>query len=116
MRRDMDLIRSILFEVEKQPVNQPWTARPLAGYSKNEVIYHVQLAEDQGLVDARIAPGSEDAVVLRLTNNGHEFLDAARSDAIWAKAKEMAKEATGTVTLQALTLALKKVIDRLMNS
>jgi hypothetical protein len=86
----------------------------MAGYSRNEVIYHVIMATDQGLVDARIAPGSEDAVVLRLTNSGHEFLEAARSDTVWVKAKEMAMKATGSVTLQALTLALPKVIDHLM--
>jgi hypothetical protein len=116
MKRDVDLIRAILIEVEKQPVNQRWRAEPLLGYSREEVIYHVILASDQNLVDARVAPSSTDAMVLRLTNNGHEFLDAARIDTVWAKAKDMVIKATGTLTLQAITMALPKVIERLMNS
>jgi hypothetical protein len=46
MKRDVDLVRQILIEVESQPVNQFWTAKPLLGYSREEVVYHVKLAAD----------------------------------------------------------------------
>jgi len=110
MKRDMDLLRDILMRVEEQPVNQPWPAQPLLGYSLEEVVYHVKLAMDASLVDGRIAPGDHHAMVLRLTNGGHEFLEAARSDTIWEKAKALALSTTGTLTLEALKLALAKVI------
>jgi hypothetical protein len=114
MKRDMDLLRAILLEVEQQHVNEPWSAMPLMGYSLEEVVYHIQLAHDSGLVDARIAPGAHHAVVIRLTHEGHEFLDAARNDNIWSKAKAMAKSATGAITLEALKAALPKIIEQLM--
>ena len=114
LKRDMDLLRAILIEVEKLPPNQRWVTEPLLGYSREEVVYHVKLAQDQGLVDARFAPSGTQAIVLRLTNAGHEFLDAAKNDTVWEKAKELAKNATGTLTLEALKLALPKVIEHLM--
>jgi hypothetical protein len=110
----MDLLREILIEIEKLPPNQRWATEPLLGYSREEVVYHVKLAQDDDLVDARFAPSGTQAVVFRLTNAGHEFLDAARNDTVWEKAKELAKSATGTLTVQALKLALAKVIAHMM--
>ncbi len=48
------------------------------------------LLHEAGLIDAEKLT-SADGVCgkpKRLTYNGHEFLDAARSDAVWRKAKE----------------------------
>ncbi len=37
---------------------------------------------------------------------GHEFLDAARSDTIWSKAKATVMKNAGTLTLEALKATL----------
>jgi DNA polymerase III delta subunit len=41
---------------------------------------------------------------------GHAFLESARKDTIWQKAKEMAMKQTGGLSILALTEALKAVI------
>ena len=40
----------------------------------------------------------------RLTYAGHQFLDAARSDTVWQKAKSLVAKSTGTLTLEGLKL------------
>src|SRR5450432_1997113 len=105
MKRDMDLIRTILLEVEKS-TSPGGRQIKLPDHSREELYYNAQLAQDAGLIDARFAPGSTDFHVLRLTNAGHEFLEAARNDTLWAKAKEIAIKKTGTLTAEGVKVAL----------
>jgi hypothetical protein len=48
-----------------------------------------------------------------LTYAGHEFLDSARSDTVWNKAKEKLLSTSGTITLEALKVLLPKMIIKL---
>ena len=53
MKRDMDLCRTILFEVEKFPFRTDWINLKIDGYSKAEIAYHVMILNQAGLIDAR---------------------------------------------------------------
>lgn len=91
MKRDMDIIRSILINAEND--KYPYGARvQLDGVSDEVCAYHVALMQDAGLVDARIlkSVGSPHAAAMihRLTSSGHDFCDGIRNDTIWNKAKE----------------------------
>ncbi len=109
MKRDMDLIRAILLEVEKSP--SPGGSRiEIPGRAREELYYNAQLAQEAGLIDARFLPNSDEFHVLRLTYAGHEFLDAARNDTLWVKAKETVTKNTGTLTLEGLKIALSTLI------
>jgi hypothetical protein len=113
MKRDMDLIRAILLEVEKSP--SPGGSRiEILGHSREELYYNAQQAQDAGLIDARFLPNSDEFHVLRLTYAGHEFLDAARNDTLWAKAKETVIKNTGTLTLEGVKIALSTLIKHAM--
>jgi len=88
MKRDMDLIREILLETEKMPAMEMWGAVPLLGYDLAEVVVHVELAYDAGLVDARVLRGiPPDACVLGITNSGYDFLEASKHKTLWEEAK-----------------------------
>ena len=52
----------------------------------------------------------------RLTYSGHQFLDAARSDTVWQKAKSWTLKTTGTLTLEGLKLAFPHVLKALIQS
>jgi hypothetical protein len=105
----MDLIRTILMEVEKSP--PPSGCRiEIAGHSPEELYYNAKQAQDAGLIDARFLPNSTEFHVLRLTYGGHEFLDAARNDTMWAKAKETVTKNTGALTLEGLKIVLATFI------
>jgi two-component sensor histidine kinase len=50
-------------------------------------------------------------VVLRLTNEGHDFLAAAKEETRWAKAKDVVRKSIGTITLTALKTALNELVQ-----
>ncbi len=111
MKRDMDLIREILLEVEKCP-SLGGCRIEIPGHSQEEGYYNAQLAQEAGLIDARFVPGSTDFHVFRLTYAGHEFLEAARNDTLWTKAKETVIRNTGALTLEGLKTALPILIRK----
>lgn len=105
MKRDMDLIRSILLQIEESDACDGLngiTDIRVDGYSHEYVSYHVQLLEGSGLIKAREMGhrmwGDRaiiDWFVASLTWEGHEFLDAARNDERWKQAKAVADKAGG---------------------
>ncbi|SNR24860.1 DUF2513 domain-containing protein [Puniceibacterium sediminis] len=91
MKRDDDLIRDLLFKYEG---DADWIALMPGGTSSStgqeeKEHYHVLLMSDQGLVTS-VGPDS-----FRVTASGHDYINAIRSDTIWRKAKEGAKEIGG---------------------
>jgi hypothetical protein len=114
MKRDMDLMRAILMEVEKIPYDGGGHEIHILERSAQEIYYHVMLLHEAQLIEALDLSG-DDYVLwrpTRLTNAGHEFLDAARADTMWAKAKDRAFKSTGTITLEALKIALGALIKQ----
>jgi hypothetical protein len=114
MKRDLDLIRQILLEVEKNDNYLKTIAIQAEGYSPEQVSYHVMLLAKAGLVSANLAKqpqsGGEAWYPKSLTWEGHEFLDATRNGTIWhqlkAKLKDQGIDAPLSVVQQ---LALKLV-------
>ena len=88
MKRDMDLIRKILLWLEL-PDTKPFVD---VGHSVEQIRYHNYLLVDAGLangVDVSDLSNPEPEYELTsLTWKGHEFLDAARSETNWKRAKE----------------------------
>lgn len=112
MKRDMDLFRKVLFEVEAIPPDMVhWMQFTVEGYSQDEVAYHARLAHDAGFILARFLPGTNDFAVQRLTYAGTEFLDAARSDTLWHKAKQTLLKNAGVLTVEGLKLALSHLME-----
>ncbi|HLW83304.1 MAG TPA: DUF2513 domain-containing protein [Candidatus Acidoferrales bacterium] len=70
MKRDMDLIREILLEVEKSPSLEGCQVK-IPHRNPEELYYNALQARDAGLIEAKFAPGSPDFHVLRLTYEGH---------------------------------------------
>ncbi|MBV9852527.1 MAG: DUF2513 domain-containing protein [Armatimonadetes bacterium] len=59
-----------------------------------ELAYHVKLLSQAGLIDVKhwqTGDGNEVWLPKTLTWQGHEFLDAARNDTTWNKAKGQSK-------------------------
>ena len=86
MKRDMELIRLLLLEVE-----QGEAPPELVQYQETDILYHYALMVDAGLIIASLLPETgvpESVSVSRLTWAGHDFLDATRDSKIWKLAKE----------------------------
>jgi hypothetical protein len=74
-----------------------------------------RLASQACFIVARFMDDStKDFVVRELTYSGHEFLDAARSDTLWATAKEKMMESTGALTIEGLKGVLRQEIKAVL--
>jgi len=93
MKRDIDLCRKILKEIES--IEDPWGPGEnprIQDYDTGKISYHVKLLSEAGLIEAQdvSSMGADGFEYLagNLTWDGHEFLDASNDDTIWDTAKE----------------------------
>lgn len=95
MKRDMELVRSILLEVEScTGLPQSIPKIEIADHEGVAIDHHINILRDAALVDWEAADetaGMERREFrgLRLTWQGHEFLDNARNEGVWRRVKDM---------------------------
>ena len=112
MKRNMDLVRQILLEIEDVE-NGKEIKLDIPDYGKEEIGLHVELMIEYELIKG-IAKTSHDGPahripayrIERMTWKGHDFLEAARKDTLWNRAKEKCLEATGGLAFDALKACL----------
>ena len=111
MNRDMDLIREILLAIEQSGEDPGWLELDLPGRTKKDVSYQVMLLDQAGLIKALdLSTKGETGFEWQpksLTWQGHEFLDAARDETIWRKAKSRMAETTGGLGLDVFRALLE---------
>jgi DNA-binding HxlR family transcriptional regulator len=112
MKRDFDLIRSVLFQVEALPAGEAITQltvdRP--GISGPMLMEHLQIMIEEGLIEGEVLSVSQCAFgIYRLTWKGHDFLDTARSDTVWHQAKEKIVKAGGSASLEVFKAVLTQI-------
>jgi len=87
MKRDMEMIRQILIDLEAHDIS-----KPCLQVSDANAAYQIALMKEAGLVEAAILKNQQglphSAVLLRLTWAGHDFLDSSRDSKIWKMAVE----------------------------
>ena len=120
MKRDMDLCREILFEVERWQTTLAPTEVEIEGYTEEEVGYNAWLLADEGLIEGQDISGLGHSVHRYaprcLTYKGHEFLEHARDATRWKKAKEKIMGLSGAMTTQAMLAVLKQLIAKELGS
>lgn len=112
MKRDADVVRNILLATEAMPAGEYLAELP--GVDAENFAFHVSILIEAGFVDGRVQTflgGGSHAVVLRLTWAGCDFLDAARSDTLWAKAKTSVIKPSASWTFDLLKEWLKAEIS-----
>ena len=100
MRRDPDLIRKLLFHFESKPDYSAETCPSIEGYGEQEIKYHMLLLAQAGFLDHEPSRSeTSDRIIsvlgFGLTWHGQEFLDAARDDSRWNRAKQNVLGAAG---------------------
>src|SRR5262249_54163060 len=97
MKRDMDLIRQILLAVEdRQETEIPFFVE-VAGYSDEQMSYHIRILGEAGLLKA-VELGRWEAQ--SLTWAGHDWIDATRNDSTWHKVKATARDRGVSLTFE----------------
>lgn len=111
MKRDMDLVRKIAFALEEHEHGYAPSLK-LDGYTDEQIGHHVYLMMQEKLVEADDAThgghASPVAEARSLTWKGHEFIQLARSDTLWNKAKATVREKTGGLVFGVLFEYLKQ--------
>ena len=98
MKRDMDLVRRILFFIEENyKPGQMWIREIVLEDCDVEVIAeHIRLMYDAGLLqdikDISTLGGGTRYWVGNLSNEGYDLLDGIREDTTWNKTKTEIKE------------------------
>ena len=116
MKRDIDLIRKILKTVENSD-DAYVKIKTIPGYESedNTVIYHLSLLFEAGLIDADVETDDDGVECfcgnVWLTWNGHEFLDAAKNEMVWSKAKSILKDRGVVLPFRLFQSLLFKLID-----
>lgn len=108
MKRDLELIRKLLFELEKYPVK----IDPLFDYSikiknisKEVIDYHLLLMKQANFISGIIQRSIINKQItvhydsLEITWDGFEFLDTIRQNKVWKYLKEKAKNSDIPFTL-----------------
>lgn len=105
MRRDLDLVRSILIYVEKAEDEVDAEDLVTDSWPFETVAYHIRLMAHHGLVD--LSDDTRDMngetlslTVSGLTWDGQDYPDAIRDPKVWAKVKKTVKEAIGSTTFE----------------
>ena len=110
MIRDWDLIRKILLQLEEHKNGPVTTAPVIENYTSDEIAYALTIMNDAKFFVATETkrPGSKYPGIMptRLTWEGHDFLDAARDEDRWNKAKKIITEMGGNVPFDVLNTIL----------
>lgn len=92
MKRDMNLVRLILLEIEEKYRSTVIYDLTIDGYDAETVAYHCKILYDAGLISDYGAQYAGDEIDLfgvgSLTWDGNDFLEKIRDNSQWKKVKE----------------------------
>ena len=116
MKRDMELIRRILLEIEtNDQVKLPDIPADL-------LAHHILLLNEEGLIKGLVAAECLNGPPIlqqlmsyvRLTSKGHDFLGSIRDESVWKKTKEKFAEVGGGISVSlVMTIATEYVKEKL---
>ena len=120
MKRNMDLIRTILLRVEElgDPGLEPETTDSLfKDYDPTEVNHHIKILEQDKYLFAYTRPlvtGSFKIkwIIEGMTMEGHEFVEASRDNERWEQAKKTVFSKVGSFVLDSILQVLLQLVRK----
>ncbi len=116
MKLNVDCMRDIMLEAEKQPLNEELTfhdlKKVLPNYSEDELAYTCIKLSEAGLIKALIINADNLTIVefiSDITYEGHQFLANIHSDNIWGKTKSILGEIGSTSVSTVIQVAANVV-------
>ncbi|MGI1660137.1 MAG: DUF2513 domain-containing protein [Desulfitobacterium sp.] len=106
MKRDMDLVRLILLEIEDKYRSTAIYDLAIEGYDTETVAYHCKILYEAGLISNYKAQYADNEIygfgVGSLTWDGNDFLEKIRDDSQWKKVKD-------TITRKGLPMVIETI-------
>lgn len=121
MKRDMDLVRTILLALADSD-GPLWSTELVTDeYSRDVIGYHFLILDEAGLIIANVKAADNDpyyiAVASRLTWEGNDFLDAVRDESIWRRVRSTIGKITGGASFEVFkTVASSLALDAIKSS
>ncbi len=114
MKRDMNLIRQIVLDLEKRDFGTTSDDIVIEGYTEYQITYHCELLFDVGYVVGYDVStrGHKALAIQRLTSLGHDFADASRNESNWKKTISTISSKAGGFTADILLQYLKFEISK----
>lgn len=118
MKRDIDLIRRIMAHIETLQPGHFASANSFTEYlglakeyDKAIIFEHIELLIEENFIKGKVHRNHDDVIdavyITGLTWKGHDFIDAAKDDTIWKKAKDKILKAGISFTFDILLSYLK---------
>jgi Hypothetical protein (DUF2513) len=103
VKRDLDLVRQLMLQIEALPASPPVQYR-MSEIEDPVLLAHLELLIDAGLVNGRIARshGTRGDVISveGLTWQGHEWIEMVRSQSVWNETKRTVLDQGGALTFE----------------
>jgi len=121
MKRDMDLVRRLLLDLESAPGPLDGS-HEVSGYDEDAVAYHLGLLIRSGFADGpepqytfeNTSKAPDFVLALRLTPAGHDFVDTMRDETVWKKVKEKTAKAGSSVALDVIKAVGQMVVRQML--
>ena len=113
MKRDLDLVRQLLLQIEGMPAGPP------AQYRASEIedpvlLAHFELVLASGLVNGKISRSQSsrgDVISISgLTWEGHEWIEMVRSQSVWNETKSLLLGTGGALTYELTKAAASRIL------
>jgi hypothetical protein len=114
----MDLVRTILMRMESSSSGRAPRDLGIKAFSPEEIAYHAHIMMQEGLVEGtdltNMHSSGPEAIPRSLTSKGHDFLDLARDQERWNRAKAIVTKVGGapiSVWMKVLTDLMLRGVD-----
>ncbi|SFI25925.1 DUF2513 domain-containing protein [Phytopseudomonas argentinensis] len=105
MKRDWELIRELLLQIEALETGHHFYPQQVAGHTAESVSYHIHLMCQANLIEcSQHHPwnGAPVSIANGLTLTGHDLLDGIREDSLWEAKKAYLQARAGGITYEGL--------------
>lgn len=112
MKRNLDLIRSLLLKIEESEKGLDSLETALTGYTQDQIDYHLGMLIDAGYVNATCMHtlARKHFYANGLSMQGHDYLDSVRDEGIWKQVKEKLGTVSGGTALAVVQEIASKII------
>ena len=115
MKRNMDLVRLILLEIENIYQSTAIYNLTIDGYDAEMIAYHCKIIHEAGLISEYKAQYADNKLygfgVGSLTWDGNDFLDKIRDDSQWKKIKDAITEKGFPMVIETIKLVANAFIS-----
>lgn len=118
MKRDMELIRKILMELEKRSFEEMSKEVVIPGYDQKTISFHLWLLVDARLISAVDMSSTNEISFIpdNITWDGYEFLELAKNNTVWEKAIRAIKDKGPGIPFEILKLVMTSMSQEMLRS